>query len=622
MDVLEVSDMVIRRARFVYYALTVFVLVFVAVVYRSVTCGFHTSTPALGGSSSGRVCFIARTSVREDHDGPEGLERFMSTIEQLNYKNWTVLLVHADMRPYPGLKIRPQERRGDFRVLKLPAQLQETPFRKGTSAMDRADYALTQCPPDTRWVIVTNGDNEYFPDALDHLDPEYDIVAVDFLSRHSRRSIQTTSAIPTIFIDTCSSFFRSSCINNQPKVGETDCGANFLNWPRLMTEGFLFMNPKYPLTDEQDGLMIEDMMETGTWRRKHISRCLMVHNPNPWSCCRNGGAMRGHKCDYTPKLPSQVPASIKAPNHRLTHHNKGHKSITYEPSELELRWVQRLKDDPSGSKVCEWLASEVEDVLAYLNVTETYNQASQREGFLFEKLELTERQEKLFSRFHYEDGRVELIEPLVGILREPRGICPGLPKREPCSREFLLPMYSFGTHRSTVAILDAGASTWSDFNPAMCGASQQYLYQSYTHAGGQVTQMQGWDLKPLKPVEIFLDVPAKVLPFYQYFNVALNANRTSKFYLWDYVMALSARVDAVSVKLDIDHPVIERDLVRDLLGNQTVQSVLTEFFFEHHSNVNAMKSFWGPMNPVDNLGRTYEIMTQLREAGIRAHSWP
>lgn len=51
------------------------------------------------------------------------------------------------------------------------------------------DEAIRACPPTTRWVVITNGDNEYADSLFDTLlqtGVDKDIVALDYYSRYQR----------------------------------------------------------------------------------------------------------------------------------------------------------------------------------------------------------------------------------------------------------------------------------------------------------------------------------------------------------------------------------------------------------------------------------------------------
>ena len=50
------------------------------------------------------------------------------------------------------------------------------------------DEAVRACPRTTRWVVITNGDNEYSSDLFTELEShaEADLVALDYYSRYQR----------------------------------------------------------------------------------------------------------------------------------------------------------------------------------------------------------------------------------------------------------------------------------------------------------------------------------------------------------------------------------------------------------------------------------------------------
>lgn len=79
--------------------------------------------------------------------------------------------------------------------------------------------------------------------------------------------------------------------------------------------------------------------------------------------------------------------------------------------------------------------------------------------------------------------------------------------------------------------------------------------------------------------------------------------------------------DFVLVKLDIDTPSIEGELVKQLISDKTLAGLVDEFFFEHHVDLPPMHPFWG--HPLPNtLADSYDIFSKLRHQGIHAHTWP
>jgi hypothetical protein len=76
----------------------------------------------------------------------------------------------------------------------------------------------------------------------------------------------------------------------------------------------------------------------------------------------------------------------------------------------------------------------------------------------------------------------------------------------------------------------------------------------------------------------------------------------------------------VIIKLDIDTPILENELLNQILNDPSISSLIDEMFFEMHVGVNEMRLYWG--NQPGELKDTYVIFTKLRQLGIRMHSWP
>jgi len=76
----------------------------------------------------------------------------------------------------------------------------------------------------------------------------------------------------------------------------------------------------------------------------------------------------------------------------------------------------------------------------------------------------------------------------------------------------------------------------------------------------------------------------------------------------------------VIIKLDIDTPILENELIDQILNDKSISSLIDEMFFEMHVTINEMIRFWG--TPSGQLKDTYILFTKLRQLGIRMHSWP
>ena len=91
---------------------------------------------------------------------------------------------------------------------------------------------------------------------------------------------------------------------------------------------------------------------------------------------------------------------------------------------------------------------------------------------------------------------------------------------------------------------------------------------------------------------------------------------------WHLLKKVSAPQDFVVVKLDIDTPAVEGELVRQLLADPMLYSLVDVFYFEHHAHIHDFEWMWARFGFHEKLADSYAIFAALRQRGIRAHSWP
>ena len=77
--------------------------------------------------------------------------------------------------------------------------------------------------------------------------------------------------------------------------------------------------------------------------------------------------------------------------------------------------------------------------------------------------------------------------------------------------------------------------------------------------------------------------------------------------------------DFCVLKLDIDTPPLENKILQQLLDG-SAKGKVDEFFFEEHVHGRMQGFGWGE-KVLGTYSDTYKALRQLREAGIRAHSW-
>ena len=77
---------------------------------------------------------------------------------------------------------------------------------------------------------------------------------------------------------------------------------------------------------------------------------------------------------------------------------------------------------------------------------------------------------------------------------------------------------------------------------------------------------------------------------------------------------------SVVIKLDIDTSVIEVALTQQLLQNPELMKLVDAFYFEHHVRLAELSPYWGG-SMSGSLYGSIKLFTDLRRAGIDAHSW-
>ena len=96
------------------------------------------------------------------------------------------------------------------------------------------------------------------------------------------------------------------------------------------------------------------------------------------------------------------------------------------------------------------------------------------------------------------------------------------------------------------------------------------------------------DLRCLSFVFLLLLYHVLLPAVYRWINIPAVTDLKSPSHPWNYIRSLSYPEDYVVVKLDIDTPAVEIELMQQLLDDDTLNPLIDEFYFEHHVNVTAM----------------------------------
>ena len=317
--------------------------------------------------------------------------------------------------------------------------------------------------------------------------------------------------------------------------------------------------------------------------------------------------------------------------------------LLYTPSELEQSWADNLERwmgnvcaHISESNVSAWL-----DSVHQLMDQEAAPMAVATETAALPAAILDNRALSAFTYRRTVASRVDYvhvpIEPLAGVMRDPRKCWQPRTERYTQSKGYLLPL----SHQAATGagacpaprafLFDAGATipttvalSIGRHNGTFSGTS--WLFDWYKWRGIVFDHVHAWDPNPRGEL-VLSAVDPKFAAALNFYPRGVSADPASA----DNPLALIRRMctpeDLVVFKLDIDTTNIELQLTRMLLGDSQLLGLVDEFFFEHHihfaSNVMAMHGMGRrTMNKGNNLKSWVEMALPARRKGLRMHYWP
>jgi hypothetical protein len=342
--------------------------------------------------------------------------------------------------------------------------------------------------------------------------------------------------------------------------------------------------------------------------------------------------------------------------------------VRYEPSQWEAEWSKGVISGERRDRECEVLASPPE-VDRSVRLVRTIRDA------VLDKKPMPPDSISLFSRMVYskrcgpdrrETGkqRAQLIEPLVGIIRDPLTMCPR-PKGVPddvynsfspdesyvqAKRHFLIgraapwsdtpdnpqSWHMDGFEPSALdaaakhhprarqnVLVDMGASTFGSWSGDTSAVGAAWMVNRYGRHGMAFDWIVSYEYEKHDPDDIYRTVPPALLPHYIYYNQGVESAPDGKWNPWRILRGMGTTPDDyVVVKLDIDTPDIENPLVDQLMKDPGLQALVDEMFYEHHVNTKAMWPYWRTQGAPTILADTYKNFAFLRSKGVRMHSWP
>ncbi|CAF2038059.1 unnamed protein product [Rotaria magnacalcarata] len=138
-------------------------------------------------------------------------------------------------------------------------------------------------------------------------------------------------------------------------------------------------------------------------------------------------------------------------------------------------------------------------------------------------------------------------------------------------------------------LIDLGSSYFRHRDADNNSAAGLWFYEQYKRFGIQFNRIIAFEKAPLDPRTAWDQLPEDVFPYYTLINVGCETS--GKFSPWVILKRIAKLHDHVVVKLDLGVPSIEGPLIHQLLNDSSVNSLIDEVFFEHRITVREMQAY-------------------------------
>ncbi len=163
-------------------------------------------------------------------------------------------------------------------------------------------------------------------------------------------------------------------------------------------------------------------------------------------------------------------------------------------------------------------------------------------------------------------------------------------------------------------LFDMGCSTYKETNYPSAGGPSIPLFQKwYSDACVHFKEIWGWEAKKVE--NWWENVNLAIKPIIHFYNTPVSASE------FEHAIKRCRRSDFVVVKLDIDNTNIEMKIMEVI---ERHADLVDELFFEYHYYFDDMNFGWGKLQNIKhahNVTSAIQLMTHLRQKGIRAHFW-
>jgi hypothetical protein len=300
----------------------------------------------------------------------------------------------------------------------------------------------------------------------------------------------------------------------------------------------------------------------------------------------------------------------------------------YEPSAMELAWVDNVDWVGTNESAFSWMYNQCAFDKSHPKYNDCVNlmehckhmPAEQANAWIQQNVD-GKYSSEIFSKICRKGEVAHFIEPLAGLLRDPRFYCPERGVTDLFSVDWIvLPTNKVLPKTNVKArFYDAGGSRFNDGMP--------FFLETYRGKGITFDEVYVWEYTKQGTESYWEGTDPKLRAFWEprvtfYDGVGVTAEKDSRNNPVSRIFSQCKPEDYCVFKLDIDNGSIENPLAQQLLQMpEDTRSKLDEFFFEHHVT-GVMQSYWS--NTVDfhqTFADSRKMFMDLRKLGVRAHSW-
>ena len=312
-------------------------------------------------------------------------------------------------------------------------------------------------------------------------------------------------------------------------------------------------------------------------------------------------------------------------------------TVRYQAAGIEQKWFDSINDVADNTaewtKGCAMMREQKDEIMHWLEAGNQRARWIDKPDRGMKEKTTVATASSCLSYHHYEEkcgrstrSKVIPLEPLIGFLRHPLGLC--FHGYYLSNKSYMLPMFdheritdhpialSRGNKRY---LFDLGASLYTSGSG---GASQQWFVDTYRAHGLPFDRVLAWEASPYKPERIFDNIPPDVIGIMSYFNIPAATGLNDRHNPLRILKKICSVEDFVVLKIDIDNDLVESKFIQQILSDSAISDRIDELYFEHHVNYSPMEhNGWGLEPKLANITQSYEIFTAMRNLGIRAHSW-